>query len=654
MSKFIPYPMFCDDMPIDISFVFGDEAPAGKHGFLKADGDIFRFEDGTEARFWGVNINGGANFPSHAYAKDFASRLHMTGCNLVRFHQLDAEWDIPNIFRFKRGKRVVDTQHFDPESMDRLDYLIYALKEKGIYIYFDMLTYRRFKEGDGFENSYDLGDSSRQPYAIFDRKMIELQKKFMHDIWNHYNPYTGLKYKDDPAIALTEIINESDLDRERKYGVEPYTSDFKSRMRKWLDENGIEYDIEGADLTEDRGPIVTKFKAKLQTEYYLEMIEYQRSIGVKIPIAGTNYNQVDTMVKTQLVADFTDNHTYLCDWKWNDGIAAYKSLTQIENPATQILTKYRMKNMPFFVSEWDVPWPNPYRAESPLLFAAIGSYQKWSGYAIHTYSYSTRLNEMKVLGKELHAPCVNGIAYRVGMFSTWNDPAKYGLFYHAALMMRRGDVVPTDKEITLRIGENGQHNYEGFNVAPEMCRIYSSFDEGQDANIPPYDPADGEVKSVDGQLYRSWKDNYGYINTEFTKAVYGMLSKNGKIEIDGLSIESTNDHGVLAFSSISDKPLAESDNILLTAIGDAVNTGYEYERVGETDMRVKSMGQAPVLAEVIEADICLKNCFGGARVMAIDPQGFFIGRIPSTYEDGCLKFHIGAQYESMYYLIIKD
>ena len=133
-----------------------------------------------------------------------------------------------------------------------------------------------------------------------------------------------------------------------------------------------------------------------------------------------------------------------------------------------------------------------------------------------------------------------------------------------------------------------------------------------------------------------------------------MLAKNGKIEIDGLSVESTNDHGVLAFSSISDKPLADSDNILLTAIGDAINSGYEYERVGETDMMVKNMGEAPVLAEVIEADICLKNCYPGARVMAIDPQGFFIGRIPSTYEDGCLKFHIGSQYESMYYLIIKD
>ena len=91
MSKYIPYPMFYDDVPIDISFALEQDIPAGKRGFLKCDGDVFRFEDGTEAKFWGMNINGGANFPSHEYAEIFATRIARTGCNIVRYHQLDAE-----------------------------------------------------------------------------------------------------------------------------------------------------------------------------------------------------------------------------------------------------------------------------------------------------------------------------------------------------------------------------------------------------------------------------------------------------------------------------------------------------------------------------------------------------------------------------------
>ena len=39
------------------------------------------------------------------------------------------------------------------------------------------------------------------------------------------------------------------------------------------------------------------------------------------------------------------------------------------------------------------------------------------------------------------------------------------------------------------------------------------------------------------------------------------------------------------------------------------------------------------------------------RVMAINPQGFITGYIPSEYKDGIFRFEIGKEYQSMYYLI---
>ena len=44
---------------------------------------------------------------------------------------------------------------------------------------------------------------------------------------------------------------------------------------------------------------------------------------------------------------------------------------------------------------------------------------------------------MKMLGKEVSSSAI-GVPYREGIFSTWNDPAKFGLFCHAALITRRG------------------------------------------------------------------------------------------------------------------------------------------------------------------------------------------------------------------------
>ena len=79
MSEYIPNPMYAQDVPIDLRGVFADERPAGRHGFMRAEGGSFVFADGTPARFWGTNFNGGACFPEHAYAEKLAVRLANAG-----------------------------------------------------------------------------------------------------------------------------------------------------------------------------------------------------------------------------------------------------------------------------------------------------------------------------------------------------------------------------------------------------------------------------------------------------------------------------------------------------------------------------------------------------------------------------------------------
>ena len=130
MKNYIAFPAFAEFAPLDISFLFEDEKPAGKHGFLKAEGDRFVFEDGTPVRFWGTNLNGGACFPEKDYAPKLAKRIASYGCNMVRLHQLDSEANIPNIYMCRRGPRLNDTRHFDAESLDRLDYMIACMKKE--------------------------------------------------------------------------------------------------------------------------------------------------------------------------------------------------------------------------------------------------------------------------------------------------------------------------------------------------------------------------------------------------------------------------------------------------------------------------------------------------------------------------------------------
>jgi len=651
MSRYIPFPAYPDRAPLDLSFVYKNEKPAGKHGFLKVVGDHFEFEDGTVARFWGTNFNGAANFPDFDYAEKVARRLAQIGINIVRFHQLDAEWHTPNIYQFTKGERKGNTLSFDPESMKRLDYLIYCLKKEGIYIYLDIFTYRKFKSGDGVENAYELKDAAK-PYSVYNRKMIELQKKQAYDFWTHINPYTGLEYKDDPAFVMCEIVNECDLFHQ-KIEVEPYASEFRRLFDAWLKEKGIDYDAFNCDLNNKDDEILMNFKIELQEKYYIEMIDFMRSIGVKIPITGTNWSTSSANCKTQLVTDYCDSHVYFYDWRWGerDKFCMNKALTQVSESGFGTLSLMRVFDKPFFVSEWDVPWPNEYRAESPILYAAVGALQGWSGFTIHTYSYGTLLSEMKMLGKEVSSASIGGVPYREGIFSTWNDPAKFGLFYHAALITRRGDVSRAKNKYAVKIDTLKTSMKPAFKISSELSQIAAYYGGDIDAQVISEDHVlvdenAGEVTSDTGELYRSWEKNYGTIDTEMTKCAYGFLGKNSPIKLKGLTISSKTDFAVIAMSSLTDSPINKSNNILLTTVGRAKNTDAKFE--GE---QMLDYGRPPILIEVIEVDIELETERKDLRVWAISAEGYFVGVIPTTYENGVLKFTLGDKYPSMYYLI---
>ena len=674
MSNYIPTPAYPDAMPIDISFVFEKERPAGKHGFVRADGEDLRFEDGTLAKFWGVNFNGGACFPSRDYAPKVARRLAQVGCNIVRFHQLDAEWDTPNIFSYSKGKRVTTTRVLDSKSLDALDYLIYCLKEEGIYCYLDMTTYRKYKEGDDVPFYDELFDNAR-PWSNTSPRLIELHKEFATQLWSHYNPYTKLEYRNDPVFVLTEITNENDLftnsNASNRFYIQSkyYESEFRAQFRDYLLAHNMDYDWEHCDLyTQDEAMI--QFKIAATKKYYQEMHDHMRSIGVRIPITGTNWSHTSGLAKAHEDMDFTDSHHYFYDWRWGntERTCAHRNITSAPHVFPN-LAKMRLPNKPFFVSEWDMPWPNAFRAEGPIYYAAVAALQNWSGLAIHTYAYCTRLENMDVLGRELSSP-VGGVPYREGIFSVWNDPAKFGLFYHSALLLRRGDVSPANTRIAVNATKLGKTVTTAFQGGLEQHYMTNTFDnilpEGYDQLVQEEDKiphaTPGKIVSDNGQMWRDLTRQIGVIDTERTKVFYGMIGKNGaaasikirkpvEIHANGMSVDSYTDFGVVALSSLSDAPIETSDNMLLSAIGRARNTGSQFD--GD---KMLDIGRAPILSEVIHANIRLKTQIGGKlRVWGVNSEGFYAGQVPTTYEDGVLSFEIGDELNpAIYYLIVKE
>lgn len=654
MKKTIPYTLPWDDMPIDLSFMYKNEKPAGKHGFLKAQGEKFAFEDGTEARFWGVNFNSAQNFPSHEHSEKVAKRLAKTGVNIVRFHQLDGEWSTPNIFRFSRGANPLNTLSFDPESMDRLDYLIYCLKKEGIYVYMDLLTYRRFQSGDGVEAVGQLKDAAK-PYSTFNRKLIELQKKFNNDLWSHVNPYTRLAYKDEPAIVLTEVANECDL-WSSNVSLEPYRSELEKMYRKWAAENKVKVGKEKVEF--DKNDInIQKFFIKVTTDYYQEMIAHMRNIGVKIPIAGTNWTINAAHLTAQTTGNFTDSHSYHYNFGlWHDGNKQFMNepMTGRKNNMIPGLAYYSVQDKPFFVSEWDNPWPNEWRAESSLLLAAVGVMQGWGGFTVHTYRYSLD-EDVDMIAKPITGEALNGVYFRGGLFDVFNDPAKFGLFYHAALITRRGDVKPAEKTVNIipadlfaRVGQTLNLTAEKHRVKTVLDGQVAKGDMSVSTDKPFINPSEKEVLSDTKELYRNLEKKIGWIDSPQTKAVYGFIGNEGEIKLADATIHAATDFATIAISSLTDDPISNSTNMLLTAVGRAENTNCKYN---EDHTQVLDTGHGPILVEVIEARIKIKTDKRNLRVMSINPQGSVTGYMPSEYKDGEFSFEIGKEFQSIYYLI---
>ena len=667
----MPVYMYPDMMPVDISFVFRNEVPAGKHGFAKVQGENLYFEDGTLAKFLGVMFNGAACFPTHDVAEQVAQRLSHAGVNVVRFHQMDDEWTAPNIYRLTAGERVTNTRELCDACLERLDYLIKCLKEKGIYVSVDMTTYRRFKPGDGVKFAELLHEGSRL-YAMYDPTMISLQKEFCEKFWNHYNPYTELCYKDDPVFAMCTIINENDtfIDHapRRWYNHIPYYDDmFRDMFDKWLKEQGIEYDAYGCELYNQDQPMID-FRTYLLKSYFEDMYSYIRSLGVKIPLCGSNYHTCLGVVKAQENMDFQDAHSYFYDWKWGEEnkFCANKHITGAAISPLAGQCGNRIHGKPMFITEWDVPFPNSYRAEGPLWYGAQICLQNWTGMTAHTYGYGHKMSKYDLLGKAASTSTIGGVPYREGIFAVWNDPAHFGLYYHLALMIRRGDVSPAQKVLGAKVTADmyGKRAMNLAGTAMEMHQVHTVLDTTDTAGVDELlDPTQkyprekaNMIVSDTGEVKRLINKNIGIIDTPRTKSVFGNIGsgavnvrniKTG-INLDGVTVACVNDYGTVTMSSLTDDPIGKSNDILITAVGRAKNHDAQFE--GE---KMLSYGTTPIEIEVIEAKIEIETEKTNLEVWSVDSEGFYSGRLDSVYEDGKLKFTIGEEFACMYYLVLE-
>ncbi len=154
-------------------------------------------------RFFGTNLVADGAFPAKNEAPFIAGRLRKFGFNLVRMHHLDNPWSAMSLF-----EPSGDTRHLNPQTLDRLEYLIAQLKANGVYVNMNLHVSRTFRNADGVLHADSLWNYGKG-VTIFDPQLRELQKEYARQLLAHVNPYTGLALVNDAVMAMVEITNEN-------------------------------------------------------------------------------------------------------------------------------------------------------------------------------------------------------------------------------------------------------------------------------------------------------------------------------------------------------------------------------------------------------------------------------------------------------------
>jgi hypothetical protein len=655
-----PYSVGRYGTPVDLSFLNkdpqGNFIPAGIHGFVNVKGDDFVFADGTPARFWGVNVTAYAALTGGLRADQIAERLARLGVNIVRLHHLDSDWT-PDII--DRHNADGTTQHLNPTSMDHLDKLIYELKMRGIYVLLDPWVGRSYLPGDEVPQS-DHFDSGMYPYIFFDPRMQELHRKFLAEVWNHVNVYTHLAYKDDPAIALTEICNEF-LYREN-ITLQPYRDEYYQLYLKWAGQNGA--DPIGDRIFTMNYPVDNqRFYTYIMKQFFASLHEYDRhDLGLKIPINDSNWFFWPWQIACQSDGDFMDSHFYY----GGDRIGAGYGLggLWVANPPSGSGTPFgsigamALLGKPMTSSEYGNNPPKTYRSAYYVGFAAIACLQSWDSFTAFAYSQGGQP------------------AQTLAPYEMESDPATIASLAAGALIYRRQDVQPAKQLAVMTLpgneqyafhwennGEKAFQNTAGFNVALETHKVGVVL--GDESKIPPDvhpvqimtpasafadKPETTELRSYTGELWRDWKLAVGMINTPRTQAAYGKLGESHKAwQTTDCNFDISTPYATVVLSSLTNQPIHASNHLLLTAVARAENFGMSFD-LGQS--RVVNQGKAPVFAEPVVGTLRFKTTAAHLSAWTLGSNGIRETEIPLYVHGGEATLPLKASDETLFYDIV--
>lgn len=404
------------------------ETPAGKHGRIARQADQLIY-NGKPIQLWGLNVSYIACAPDKELADRRADFYAAMGVNSVRLHK----------YADGTGWAGILTQEsateFDPQDLDRMDYFVHALKERGIYTKLSPVFIIDIGPADRDRIPYmdELGPmrghriNPRHGSLYLSVELQDLLVEQVTKLLDHTNPYTGLRYADDPAIAYVELYNEDSAlfggvssvmatsPTLRARGGAMFASWLKNKYpteEAWLDAWG-ERAVNCSILSNQKLPLdesweenriypagnpwffdpdnlntsqkaferrlldTMAFLYELQNHVYARYAQAVRETGYAGELIASNWQAGRMMshfynLHSDSLLGTIDRHNYAGGG--GGGLGAFSSGSMLSSAGSDTLSSSLqiVDQRPFMLSEWIHVFPNEWGVEGPAIIGAYG------------------------------------------------------------------------------------------------------------------------------------------------------------------------------------------------------------------------------------------------------------------------------------------
>ena len=636
--------------PADASFLL--ESPAGKGGFIRVENGHF-MSGGNRLRLWGVTLS--AAFQPTTDAPIIAAHLARLGINCVRFTALE------------RGLASPGTNagvSFDSLKLDCFDKFVAELKARGIYTDLALNLTAIYRPGDGLREEERQGVDKGGSY--FDPRLIQVQREYMRQLLRHRNSYTGVEYRDEPAVALVELINgkslfelwfTGQLDEESVGTANPPELSspriLAGLYSEWIRTIGTATEpkeLEGMNPNGSGNPMArlrsnqllqvsgerfreeALFYKHTERQYFTEMRHYLREVlKVRPLLVGdsdrnyemSGYPHAETMADFDVVGgeacwqrpkDLQDASGKSAGWE-------FPNTPMVEDPSDSMpiqLARAPVHNKTFVVTAFSHPFPNDFACEGIPIMAAYASFQDWDGVFAYNFAHLEILKLAPVVWSSYDL-CMN--------------PVKVPQLASGALLFLGSAVKPAVQ--TLMRGYSRDHAVESLRLPVSETPFYS-----------PEFPRSSPLRSA---VRLSWHDRAttGVMKSDQGSPIhsdtgelswYYGLPHSGLITVDATGAQAVIGYGqqpsartrhldtsglappffALMLCPLDGRAVAQSERLLLTLAARFENTEMVWN---DRRTSLLAWGKEPTRIEPVVGSLVLRRLEGAMAVQAFGLDG---------------------------------